>query len=306
MHPVLVLIGGSNYGSAYLEALALDAARYRPAALLARGSRRSREVAAAHGLRLLTSVASATPGVDLACLALPPAPPQALALLRAGVPVLCEHPQNPAFLEDALAAARAGSTVFHLNAHFSRLPATAAFIAHARLRRQQSKPVLAMVAATDRSLFAALDILAAVLGPPASIGLPEPRRGALLTALHFAWNGTPVSLEIQNRGPADGSPEYRLDYRLALGFPAGIATLLSVAGPVLWNANLACSGPHLWSLLHAGAENPAELRRHRAHANLAAVDALRACAAGAAAPTDQAPDHLLGVARLWQALGSLL
>jgi len=309
VHPLRILIGGSNYGRAYFEALALNAARYQPAALLARGSERSRELASAHGVPLVTSVEAAAEGIDLACLALPPAPREALALLRGGIPVLCEHPQPPTFIEAALAAAHDGRSVFHLNGHFSRLPASTAFIAHARLRQQVSKPVLAMLAATDRSLFAALDILAGVLGPPAAIDIQGARKDGLFTAAGFAWNDVPVSLEMQNRGPADGSEEYRLDYRIALGFADGIVTLLSLAGPVIWNANYArfgASGQSLWSMAHAGAESATELRAQRARANLAAVEDLRECAAGVSTPAHQSPEYLLGVARLWQALGDLL
>lgn len=309
MHPLRILIGGSNYGRAYFEALALNPARFRPAALLARGSERSRALAAAHGVALSTSAEETAKTVDLACLALPPAPAEALTLLRAGVPVLCEHPQTRGFVEDALAAARAGQTHFHVNGHFSRLPASAAFIAQAQLRRQQSKPVFAMIAATDRSLFAALDILAHGVGPPVEVGSPVARKGGLFTGIELEWNGLPVSLDVQNRGPADGSEEYRLDYRVALGFPEGITTLLSLAGPVIWNANYArfgASTQNLWSMVHAGAESAADLRAQRAGANLAAIEELRACAAGASTPGDQTSEYLSSVAGLWQRLGKLL
>lgn len=300
-----ILIGGSNYGQAYLEALALDATRYRPVALLAHGSQRSQHLAAAHGLALISSTHELPGSIDMACLALPPAPPEALALLRAGIPVLCEHPQAPAFVEAALAAAQAGHTVFHVNAHFSRLPASTAFVAHARLRQQQSQPLFAMVAATDRSLFAVVDILAGVLGPPASIDVGGVREGSLFTTAELDWNGTVVSFQIQNRGPADGSPDYHLDYRIALGFQEGVATLLSLAGPVIWNANYARFGAadgSLWNTVYPGAASAADLRLQRAQANLAAVDSLRQCAA----TPNQTAEYLLGLARLWAALGNLL
>ena len=272
------------------------------------------ELARANGIPVFGSAEAALGCVDLACLALPPAPAEALDLLRAGVPVLCEHPQTVGFLEAAGTAAREGGTVFRLNAHFSRLPASAAFIAQGRLRQLQAEPRFAMVTATDRSMFAAVDILAGVLGTPGQtqgrkkfvpgltqVTQSDDLRHRAFVTLGSAWNGVEVWWQIQGRGPGDGSAEYLVDYRVALGFPDGLLTLLSLAGPVIWNANYARfgdSGQTLFTVVQASAEN---LSEQRARANLAAIDSLYEDT-----PANQTREYLAGVAGLWEDLGRRL
>jgi len=308
-----VLVCGSNYGRIYFEALKRGRGVYEPAGLLARGSPRSVALAQSAGVPLFRSAGEIPAGIDAACVALGMgAEAVTLALLERGIPLLCEHPQRPAFLRRALRAARQRSTPFHLNGHFCYLEAPRAFIGEAR-RLSAVEPLLLFHGqATDRSLYGLIDIAAHAL-PDFSPG----RFGAVSrqppwVLLGGRLNAAAALVEIQwpfRRRLPDGSPHYLLDLRIALGFPSGILTLLSIAGPVIWNANLGrieAGGKTLWSVLSRAAGcTDEELEESRIRANLIALDALVEEVATGRRPPEQSPGHILAVSRLWQRLATL-
>ncbi len=127
--------------------------------------------------------------------------------------------------------------------------------------------------------------------------------------------GIPVTLQVQRSIRAeggllrDGSTSYLVDHRLAGGFPSGILTLLSVSGPVVWNANwnrnAEAAGPLCKVYGDAGLTG-IELRRQRTRANLLAIESLVRSARERLTPPEQAPEYLLGVSRVWETAGALL
>ncbi len=305
-----VLVCGSNYGRIYFEAMKRSGGAYEPAGLLARGSPRSVALAQSAGVPLYRSAGEVPAGIDVACAALGMgAETVTLALIDRGIPLLCEHPQRPAFLRRALGTARRRRTPFHLNGHFSLLQAPRAFIEEAR-RLGAAEPLLfSHGQATDRSLYGLIDIAAQAL-PDFSPGrFRAVSRQPPWVALRGRLNGAATLLEIQwpfRSELPDGSPHYLLDLRIALGFRSGILTLLSVAGPVVWNGNLGrieAGGKQLWRVLRgAGDRTGKAFQESRVRANLLALDALVEEIASGRRPPEQNPGRILAVSRLWERL----
>lgn len=311
-----VLVCGSGYGRAYLDAMAASGGRFEPVALLARGGARSAALARRHRLPLVRSpqeLAELPGGIDLVCSALPSSADEVvLALLERGLPVLCEHPRRAAFLDAAYAAAARAGTVFELNGHFGDLEPARAFAARCREAAAQGPPRFVELTAQERGLFGALDVLDRAL--PRGVGETSIERvGAAgdLQLLAGSLAGVPalVRVETPAGAPVDGSPRYRVDLKLEIVFDEGIAALLSLAGPATWNANLALAAAArepLWTALgRRPLRTPDELRTARERANLAALERLARAAAGQPDPTT-GRDRTLALARAWEALGDRL
>lgn len=133
MNPIHVLVCGTNYGRIYLEAIRLGGAGYCLVGILARGSVRSQQVAREYGVPLYRCVEDLDGGIDLACAAVGASGSDVVhGLLRQGIHVLCEHPQNPTRLESALDAAASRGLSFHVNGHFADLEAARAFTSYCR------------------------------------------------------------------------------------------------------------------------------------------------------------------------------
>ena len=164
MSRLRVLVCGSNYARAYIAALALEPRKYQLAGILARGSDRSQLLAALNGVPLYRSTDELPDNIDLACAAMSStAWPAVLQLIRRQIHVLCEHPYPASALKKALALAQERKVQFHVNGHFTNLPAPQAFIRNCRKTSQLASPRCVEVMATERSLYAALDILLSAL-----------------------------------------------------------------------------------------------------------------------------------------------
>lgn len=314
--PLKVLVCGANYGAMYLDALGLRPDRFRPAGLLARGSDRSRKLADRHGVPLYLAPEQLPEAIDVACAAMgTSAHATTITLLRRGIHVLCEHPVGSTCAREALAAAAANGASFHVNGHFPDLPAPRAFITRARSLANECEPIFLRILATDRSLWGNLDIAGRAFG-----GWP-PFRAERITQLgSFAvvtgWAGpVPAVLQIQlsrasDQMPADGSPAYVADICVSLGFPSGILTLSSIAGPVLWNANYArarSAGRLLWEAVEAEPLLTAEeLYRERILANLHAIERLIRRVVSGVVPFEQRAEYLLGLSAAWDQISAAL
>jgi thiazolinyl imide reductase len=310
-NPLHVLVCGTNYGRIYLEAFRLGGTSYRLAGLLARGSTRSQCVAREYGVPLYRCLADLTPGIDLACAAMGASGSDVvLGLLARGIHVLCEHPLKSSRLQSALEAAGSRGLCFHVNGHFANMEAAAAFISHCRRASGVVPPSFFHVTATDRTLYAALDILRRVLVSFAPFQFRMTSRLSPFTVVQGLLGGVPVTFHLQCGPLADGSSAYLVDDCIAAGFPSGILTLLSMNGPVVWNANLNCaagSTEPTFTMAQEDSALTADLLRHkRIAANLAAIAALVKDMREHITPAEQAPEYLLEVSRAWETLGSLL
>jgi thiazolinyl imide reductase len=315
MNPVHILVCGTNYGRVYLEAIRLGGADYLLAGILARGSLRSQWAAREYGVPLYCSVEDLAPGIDLACAAMGgSASHVVLSLLARGIHVLCEQPQKPSRLKSALSAAASRDLCFHTNGHFADLEAAAVFIRRCRQQSEAGPPSFLHVTATDRSLYAALDILRGVLDSFAPFEFHVTSRLPPFTIVQGLLGHVPVTFHLQyganGRPLADGSPAYLVDHRIAAGFPSGTLTLLSISGPVVWNGNPnRVAGPNepLFTILQENRALTAELLyAQRVAANLAALKGVVKNMREHVIPPEQAPDRLLEVSYAWETLGDLL
>jgi yersiniabactin synthetase, thiazolinyl reductase component len=315
MNAMHILVCGTNYGRIYLEAIRLGGAGYRLAGILGSGSARSQQVARECGVPFYTCVEQLPQGIDLACAAMGASGSDVvLRLLGRGIHVLCEHPQKPSNLRPALDAAASSGLRFHVNGHFAELEAAAAFTYKCRHLSRATPPSFFHVTATDRSLYAALDILHRSLNSFAPFQFHVASRLAPFTIVQGVVGGVSVTFHLQRgadgRPLPDASPAYLVDHRIAAGFSSGTLTLLSMNGPVVWNANPNDVARPLEPLFTVVQENRALtaglLYRQRVAANLAAIEALVQNISERVTRAEQAPAYLLEVSRAWETLGGLL
>jgi thiazolinyl imide reductase len=315
MNALQVLVCGTNYGRIYLEAIRLGGAGYRLAGIFARGSALSQRVACECAVPLYRSIKDLDPAIDLACAAMGASGADVIIdLLSRGIHVLCEHPQKPSRLQSALDAATRGRLCFHINGHFADLEAAAAFIRHCRQLSGIAPPSFFHVTATDRSLYAALDILRRVSVSFAPFEFHMTSRSFPFTIVQGVLGRVPVTFHLQRgadgRALPDANPAYLVDHRILAGFPTGNLTLLSMNGPVVWNANLNCvpgSPESLFTMVHESRALTAELlHQQRVVTNFAAMETIAKNMRERVTPPEQAHDYLLEVSRAWETLGGLL
>ncbi len=307
-----VIVCGSNYGRAYLRAIETAPQRYRLAGILARGSERSTRVAEQYGTPLYREVSEVPPRVSIACASIGSQGQDVhLALLSRGVHVLCEHPQTARHLRQALEIAAARNVCFHMNGHFADLEAPAAFI-HCAQRRSPSRPVYINIAATERSLYATLDITKLALTALRPWDLSQLIQSEPFLLLHGVMAGvtTDVHLQLSPEGTIfdDGSQNYAVDFRLAFFYPSGILSLLSASGPVLWHERYSRAidpSRRLWSAEHSTCKSVVELGRERVGANVRALNALVESIESQSVPSHQAPEYLLEVAEAWEHIAAV-
>jgi len=316
MSRMRVLVCGSNYGRAYITALALDPRGYQLAGILGQGSARSQQVASANGVPLYSSTEELPDNIDLACAAMSStAWPVVLQLIRRGIHVLCEHPHPAGALKNALALARKHSVQFQVNGHFANLPAPRAFIQHCQRAGKVASPEVIEVVATERSLYGALDILMSAVGGVEPLRVDALSHRSKFVLLEGTLGKVPlrVSVQVSDKKDsgrlADGSPGYLLDQRLTVMFPAGLLTLLSMAGPVVWNStpsNVFVNDTPLWTVLCDQAHTPADLREQRISANIEALNFIRRSILGHRTTETQQPQHILQVSEAWESIGRQL
>ena len=317
MNRIRVLVCGTNYGRAYIGAILRRADTFELVGVLAKGSRRSHQIAAQNGVPLYVDLREMRKDVDLACAAMSSSAwPVVIKLLGRGVHVLCEHPQRSAALKAGLLLASRQRIKFHLNGHFGDLPAARAFAKECCWLRKKANPVFLQVLATERSLYGLLDILKRSLG-----SLDPCRMRMLYREKRFClFRGTlgrlPSYLLVQISGTKcgrhlpDGSPAYLFDYRVAVGFPDGVLTLMSMSGPVLWNsapARMMGARDSLWtSLYDQGTRTRDDLREQRIEANIAALESIRKAILCGQTADVQRPSHILEVSRAWESIARRL
>lgn len=315
MNALQVLVCGTNYGRIYLDAIRLGGPAYKLVGLLARGSPMSQAVACKCGVPLYCHVEDLSPGIDFACAAVGTSGYDVvLGLLSRGIHVLCEHPQKPSHLRAALDLANSRDLCFHINGHFANLEAGAAFVDFCRRKTEVTPACFFQVTATDRSLYAVLDIIHRALLSFAPCEFNVTSRLPPFTTIQGLLGGIPVTFHLQSgdnhRPLADASPEYLVEHRIAVGFPSGILTLLSMNGPVIWNANLnqgTIPNEPIFTVAHEDRALTVERAyEQRICANLSAISALAKNIRERATPPEQTRDYLLEVSSLWENLGALV
>ena len=316
MSRMRVLVCGSNYGRAYITALAREPRKFQLIGILAQGSLRSQQLAALNGVPLYLSTGELPDNIDLACAAMSStAWPLVLELVQRGIHVLCEHPYPAAPMKRAMNLAEKRDAQFHVNGHFANLPSPQAFIRDCQRSIEVARPEFIEVMATERSLYGALDILMTAIGSLQSLRVRVLSRRAKLVQLEGTLEKVLVRISVQVSGTQgrsrlpDGSPGYLLDQRLTIAFPTGLLTLLSAAGPVLWNSTPAHARNKnpLWTMLSDRVTRTlTELGEQRIQANVKALNGIRQSILGRGTPELQQPQHILQVSKAWEQIGRQL
>ena len=316
MSRMQVLVCGSNYGRTYIAAIARQPRQYQLAGILANGSLRSQRLALLNGVPLYLSADEIPDKIDLACAAMSSAAfPVVLQLIRRGIHVLCEHPYPAGQLKKALDLAHKHNVHFQVNGHFANLPAPRGFIAECRQAAKLAPATFVEAMATERSLYAALDILAAAMGKFRLSRVRVLSRWSGFVLLEGALGKTPAHFLVQVSGGEraaklpDGSPGYMLDQRLTVAFPSGLLTMLSIAGPVLWSRTPVNTqnDKTLWKILGGPTtQSVAELRDQRIRANISALNMIGQSIMGRGTPEMQQPQHILQVSKACELIGRLL
>ncbi|MBB2964982.1 Gfo/Idh/MocA family oxidoreductase [Methylobacterium sp. R2-1] len=244
--PLRVLVCGTRFGEHYLAALRDGTGGFRLVGILARGSRRSRALAAHLGVPLYASPEAVPEGAaDLACVVVRTTlfggegSRLAEALLGRGLHVLQEHPVHPTEIARLTAAARGRGLHYHVNAFYPHVPAGRTFIDYAGQARAARAPSFAELTTSPQLLWSSLDLLGRALGGLAGFRCASsapPAPGELLfTPLQGTVGALPFSLLIQNfLDPADPDHHSLVMHRLALGWPEGVVNLVNSFGPVVW------------------------------------------------------------------------
>lgn len=172
------------------------------------------------------------------------------------------------------------------------------------------------VMASDRSLYAALDILSRILDRFVPFRFDVTSRRPPFTVIQGLLGGVRTTFQVQSSYQAtgkllpDGDPRYLIDLRIAVGFPIGVLSLLSLAGPVFWNSNYRRGGAvlhPLWASVYGRKVLSSDrFRHHRLQANLKAITSLVRNARQHVLPPEQTGDHLLEVSRSWEVLGRMI
>lgn len=308
------IVCGSQYGVYYADAL-LGLEDVRWVGLLARGSERSRWLAEQAEVPLLRSVDDVPDDVGLACVAVGGEAGEGLGrrLLQRGCHVLQEHPVSPEFLAEALDLAEARGLCFHVNGHFSDLPAPRAFLLEVATLRQLAgsgpgaAPIFGSVIGSVRSLYSLLDILGLALGSLDLAGLalsPSPAAEARCPlTIGLVFGGVPLTLVLQRPGEVDDGSDSVVGHRITLVFPRGDLLLVGAHGPVLSSGH-GGEDPELCTWRDVGPP-PATfdaIAEIRVEANQRAIRRLLACVGGGPVPPEQSRRHLLGIADAHRAI----
>jgi pyochelin biosynthesis protein PchG len=251
-----VLVCGTGFGRVYLRALersADDQHGFELAGILARGSARSRALAAHYRVPLYTDPTAIGPDVDLACVVVPnaagggPGAQLAQDLLCEGIPVLLEHPVHAAELAACLRVAHTHRTAFAVTTFYEHLTPVRRFLAAARALRERATVTSVDASFAVHVAYDLLDIVGQALGGlrPWAIADPPPvpdrlhevaaPGGFAHRCLDAVIAGVPATLRVHNHVDAE-DPDHpsHLQHRVALDTTAGTLLLASTHGPVLW------------------------------------------------------------------------
>jgi pyochelin biosynthesis protein PchG len=251
--PTPVVVCGALFGQVYLRAFEIPGLPLRLAGILARGSDRSRAVAAHHGVPLYTEIEHLPDEVRMAAVVVRggllggPGVELAKSLMARGIHVLQEHPLHHDELADCLRTARRHGVTYHLNPFYTNTAPVRRFLGAVGelLRRQPPRYIDA--ACGFQVAYSLLDILGQTLGKvrPWAFGdlPPLPAGTATATSLDVPFRsldgvigGVPVTLRIQNQmDPADPDNYAHLMHRVIVGTEAGNLELVGTHGPIVWS-----------------------------------------------------------------------
>lgn len=253
--PLRVVVCGTTFGRVYMEAVRRTHPRLILAGVLARGSDRSRDCAAAYGVPLYTSVSELPDDIDMACVVVRSGvvggagARLADMLIARGIHVIQEQPAHHEEVANCLREAHKNGVHYQLNPFYrSVAPVRELLNAATRLREQAHIDYVEATCAVQ-VLYPMLDMLGKSLGGlrPWSFAetAPLPSRSKTLkspfpyTTIEASVSGTPVTIRVQNElDPTDPDNYAYCLLRATLGTERGNLTLSDTLGPTLWHPRM--------------------------------------------------------------------
>jgi thiazolinyl imide reductase len=307
-----VLVCGTHYGSTYIRALTqFPQDSFSCAGILSKGSEYSQQIAKQIRVPYYTDVTTVPfESIDIACVAVSGDAGKAivLSLLKKGVSVLCEHPVDQAFVQEALLLAKKQQVYFHVNGHFADLYAPQAFLKSIVTAYQQGLGCMHYAMGVNlRTLYSALDLLGRALGGFQELkvmkysGEPTAFQPVMLKNKCLT-----VSVLCQNFSSIedDGSATF-LNHQCSALFPHGTLTLSETTGPLTWfpsSHSLPIESWKTYMPIELVPMDQQQLMSHRDQCNFSAIATLAATIQGETQPVYQKPDYLLGLSKLWQSV----
>ncbi|MBY9080394.1 Gfo/Idh/MocA family oxidoreductase [Paenibacillus sp. HN-1] len=243
---IRTLVCGSRFGQFYLEAVKALPERFELAGLLAKGSERSRQCAARHGVPLYTQLDQLPGDIDLACVVLRSGvmggdgTELALALLESGISVLQEHPVHHQDMAACMKVARRRGVHYAIGELYAHLPAVRSFTACARTLLANQQLLYIDAACATQVSYPLMHILMEAVPSirPWKINYIVEDEGPfqLVSGL---LGGVPFTLRAHNEvDPYDSDNHLHLLHSLTIGTAAGRLSLVDTHGPVLWHPRL--------------------------------------------------------------------
>jgi thiazolinyl reductase component of yersiniabactin synthetase len=234
--PLRIVVCGTGFGRAWIDAIVRCRRRYLLVAVIAQGSLRSREVCIQYGIPLVTSVDEVKAPVDAAVVAIGGRAGEEVAndWLRRGVPVLLEHPVGSKFI---VAVLRRGKkcTRLQVNGHFCELPTVQRFIRICRVSSKGKRSFAGAIIANPRTLYSCLDIALALL-PPGDLDNIRFRRPESDTLGNPQYCLGPMRLNVNlmaSTSVADDAAGSLGGHFVQLWLPDQRITLVSPTGPII-------------------------------------------------------------------------
>jgi thiazolinyl imide reductase len=299
-----IVLCGVNYGSSYIPAIRASE-ELELAAILARGSQQSRDIAGALDVPLYLDVSKLPADIQLACVAVgSDGAALACELLARGVHVFAEHPMQPTNVSACIDAARASNRVFQINAHWGDLPAPNEFIVAMRVRRAEELPLYLVACVMPRSVYSVLDVLGRALGRIDIRFTTQAQDGATeigCRALQVQLSGIPTVLVAQTEfGAVDDGRDMVVTHSIMAAFRSGALALVGASGPVIWTPSGEHHAPEVpvWSSLgKATPLSQKDFARARLRANAEALYSFVARINGGSAAPEQENPYLLDLSR---------
>jgi pyochelin biosynthetic protein PchG len=235
------VVCGTRFGRTYMSALACGETGWELAAILARGSARSRRCADAFGVPLVTDPDDLPGDIDLACVVVGgelnggPGAELARGLLARGLHVVQEHPLSERELAGCLREARSHSRYYRLNTHYPDVAPVRTLLEAARALFAAQPARHVDVTCSIVVLGPTLEIVATALGRPRPYRFSAAERCGPYTSVAGEIAGVPVALRVQNEiHPANRDSFAHTLHRVTLVADGGSLHLAGAHGPVLW------------------------------------------------------------------------
>lgn len=262
MSPLRLVVCGTRFGEAYLQALAQGVAGVELKGILAQGSERSRQVAHRLGVPLWQRPEDARSHVDAAAVVIRSGAlggagtAVAQAFLDTGCPVLMEHPVHPVEWRRLQDKATTGATILHVNSVYPYLEPIDVFIDrvaawHEARVVDDARPAYVEATTSRQLLYSTLDILGRALGGSVDLQLEascSAGEAGRLSYRPFAdlagtCGGLPLHLRLQSYLDRDDYDHHSLAmHRLTIGGPEGALSLASSFGPIVHSRPLFVPG----------------------------------------------------------------